>query len=413
MEAELLQAQLQEQGQRVQAHEQLLQGLQQQFQQQQQQHQQLLTQQQQQQQVQPPGNPVAERTYCNVKLPKYDGTDTQFHRFEQGCRNAVQANRWGWPSAGFAVLSALEGSAVDIARSVVPTDYTDLDAFMVALRQLYVSPAFKRKARSEFLTRLQRNGESPTAFHGELKMLFDLAYDPAERNAGQLIEQFVAGLSHRKAYEQLHLMSAGGNLPTGTNPGDYKDVLVLCLSLIAQYDIMEQEQKRRENGGRGEIERLHLAPPLPAAYAPATYIAGPVPMEIGAVGEKFCNFHKSSTHDTKECKALQQGRNAGPGRNVGYDRPTRQYGPRPNQPQGRPTQGRSTTTSTGPKTQGDREKRQPGQTDQCLNCQGFGHFAAQCPSAKYPRKNTWQHRANAISGQDGDNCYTSDDPQEN
>jgi hypothetical protein len=316
---------------------------------------------------------------CNIKLQPYNASRPEdFARFEEAARNAIRANNWQWPTAGYAILGALEGQAIDIARSAKPDDYNSTDDFLVALKELFVSPAHKQKAMVEFMTRIQRSGEDITVYHGLLKDLFERAFEPQERSDRQLINQFIAGMSHVEANKQLHMEQAAGRLPM-----DYKKVLIMASGFISQCQLMTQEAQRRAVGGRVEMASSYQpgvlpqpwvqpTPPLPQLPPPSSPFPAPVPMEIGAVSgpARWCEFHKVTTHNTTECRARKA--QGGPPRS----RPV-QPTQRPRAPQYQPS------AAAPPRTQPAATQR-PIRSDTCGLCGQRGHWRFQCPSKQNP-----------------------------
>ncbi len=325
---------------------------------------------------------------CNVKLPSFNASrPEEYSRFEQAARSAVKANNWQWPAAGHAIVSALEGTAMDMARSTKPEDYTTLEDFFTALRELFLSPSFKKKARAEFVTRIQRPGEDIAVFHGLLKDLWERAYESHERVESYLIDQFIAGISHSEANKQLHMENAAGRLPT-----DYKGVLVRALGVISACQLIAQEEQRRAAGGQVLMDSSyqHPAPVAPPVQTQTQWPA-PVPMEIGAVTgrNKWCEFHRLPSHNTQECYGKK-----------GMRAPSNRQWTRP--PQGPPMHNPRVPDTQGPPKRLIRNSN-------CDNCGGIGHWRNQCPSSPQPRTNQrgGNHQTNAVTNEIEDTTNTN------
>ena len=168
-----------------------------------------------------------------------------YDRFEQNCRMVCQVMGYRVPEVCYAILGQLRGKAADMGRSLVGTerDYADLNAFLLRLRSLFVSPAYQEKARSAFLSRIQQPDESIIAFHGILRSLWEKAYTEAERQEAHLIRQFVAGIQDIRVNERLHL-----------NPqADYNATLAEALRLEGTFEVINIEAKRRNLNGKMNV----------------------------------------------------------------------------------------------------------------------------------------------------------------
>ncbi len=350
-------------------------------------------------------------TRCNVKMPSFNASNPEdYPRFEQAARDAICANRWPWPAAGYAIRSAFEGKALDIARSANPDNFQDTDSFLKALRELFVSPDSKQRAYAQFMARVQAPGEELAVFHSLLQDLWEKAFDKQEQSVPRLIEQFISGLSHQETSTQLRMELANNRLPN-----DYRGVLIQASNIISQYSLIQQDARRKATGGRWPTS--FGIPPSSNWNRPNEQ--GPVPMEIGSVNNtnvnaisnpnfnstKWCAFHNSNTHSGRDCRA-QQNR---PQRTLWcsyHNSPThntndcRMRQAQPNgQPNSRPTSfsGRNPPPGTSrPLQTGIANKPRnsgPTATDKCNNCGGIGHWRTQCPSKAVPSA---QHRTNAV-----------------
>jgi hypothetical protein len=356
-------------------------------------------------------------TRCNIRMPTFNASrPEEYPRFEQAARDAICANRWTWPTAGYAIRSALEGKALDIAKSAKPESYPDCDSFLAALRDLFVSPDSRQKAYAQFMTRIQGPGEELAVYHSLLQDLWEKAFETQERSEARLINQFIAGLSHPEANKQLRMEQAVGRLPT-----DYRSVLIQASNITSQCSLIQQDAQRKAAGGRWSSD-LSIQPPTTWNRVEDQ---GPVPMEIGLVtnaevntvsfqgntSTKYCSFHNSTTHTTQDCRAQRpQGQsptmwcsfhnvsthNTSDCR-VRQAQTNGQTNNRPPNFSGRtPPAGTSRPLQTGinnkPRFANTRGPG-PNPTDKCSNCGGIGHWRAQCPTNSSTSR---QHQTNTV-----------------
>lgn len=358
------------------------------------------------QQPQPAG-PAAPVIRWNLKFDtfSFEGPNPaqDYDRFEQNCRMVCQVMRYNVPEVCYAILGQLRGKAADMGRSLVGTerDYADLNAFLNRLRSLFVSPAYREKARSAFLSRIQQPDESIIAFHGILRSLWEKAYTEAERQEVHLIRQFVAGIQDIRVNEKLHL-----------NPqADYNATLTEALRLEGTFEVINIEAKRRNLNGKMNILQSQT-------FVPASN-NGPEAMEIGNV----------SIHQNR----YPRGRggyytpNRGRGYNNAYSR--NQYRGNYYQSRGRSqyhygSGNRSQSYNNYEKKKEETNKNQPQESvaaiakDECKRCHQKGHWAKNCPKKPWELKNrrgNWKpnhysgRNTNAIGAEDEND---QDDSQE-
>jgi len=128
----------------------------------------------------------------------FEGTDPQadFDNFEQNVRCVIAAMNYPYPQVCNVIIGQMRGTAAHMVRDLVGNyaPYVDLNAFLNRLRQIFVSPAYREKARVEFETRIQKENENTVIYHGAMRALWQRAFPVAERQEPELIGRFVAGL---------------------------------------------------------------------------------------------------------------------------------------------------------------------------------------------------------------------------
>lgn len=285
--------------------------------------------------VVPRGQPRAE-----VRLRNFSGgTPDEYRRWEDHVGRCLQANDWQFPRAAHAILSAFQDKAADMARTLEGAGYANWEALKTDLRRIFMSPSYRNTARAQFENRIQQDGEDLATYHGLLLSLRNSAYEAPDRNEGRLIERFIAGIKDSKLHENLHFLVAAGN-----GPVTYEGALEIALRVKSEWEIIELENRRKKYGGKLDYRKSAMTTPQP--------------MELGAVMNKYCSFHKVNSHNTNECKAKQKagGKVSNQFKNKG--------GFNKNKSQ-----------------QADKGKRTPGPNDKCGKCKGYGHWRRHCPSA--------------------------------
>ena len=325
-----------------------------------------------------------------------------YDRFEQNCRMVCQVMGYQVPEVCYAILGQLRGKAADMGRSLLGTerDYADLDEFLGRLRSLFVSPAYREKARSAFLSRIQQPDESIIAFHGILRSLWEKAYTEAERQEVHLIRQFVAGIQDIRVNERLHL-----------NPqADYNATLAEALRLEGTFEVINIEAKRRSLNGKMNV--------LQSQAFPQASQGGPEAMEIGNVsmhrnprgrGNYHSNQRGRSYHNTysrNHYRGHQQNQSRGRGQT--------RYGPG--------HRGQSSNNSERRKEENPKSQSSDSVSaiakDECRRCHQKGHWARNCtkkPWESNSRRGNWKpnhysgRNTNAIGEEEE---YDANDSQE-
>lgn len=304
----------------------------------------------------------------------YEGANPaqDYDRFEQNVRMVSQVMGYQVPGVCFAIIGQLRGQAADMARSLVGTenDYPNLNTFLNRLRQLFVSPAYQEKARSLFLSRIQRPGETIIGYHGTLRALWEKAYNDDERQEITLVRQFIAGIQDARVNERLHL----------TPPDDYNNALQEALRLEGTYEVIQLEAKRRSMNGRSHMSHTQTF---------STPNNGPQPMEIGNVAFRNNQQQKGMMHPNQ----------FGP-RRFQNQKPNTQW-----QPPSRRDQFTSRVST--PRTpvnrdygfKGNYQNQQRRNTtvaavaqDECLKCHQKGHWAKNCRVKSSIPKRPWEDR---------------------
>ena len=353
-----------------------------------------------------------------IKLNRYahdaqdkDKRTVGFLRWLSHLKHCAHANHWNVQRTIDTALGSLDGVAADTTRAMVRTAdaYDDnAETFFISLTKKFVSATYETVARTRFFQRHQEADESIEVYHGQLAALYEQAYarvdepwryqagadppdpwqanDPVGFRSGRLMEQFVAGIRSYTIKSQLRLSHTLVGIPA-----TYDALLERVMSLEGH-----QEQNAYESKmiGRGKDHTPANKPPPrrdePMDITALTRKVGELEKKyfgqqrgrVGAAnagganrGEKWCTYHKVSSHDSKECRVLRNDPSKRGGqeqRNPGNRQPGAGGGP-PGQ-QGGPPRYNNNQRAAG---QGA-EKLGP----QCRNCKGFGHIYNQCPSPK-------------------------------
>ena len=349
-----------------------------------------------------------------VKLKRYDHSAPEKHkrtvaflRYLTHVRHAAHANQWNLQRTIDSVISSMDGVATDTVKTMrreAAAYNDDFNTFYTQLSKKFVSSNFENVAKSQFLQRKQESDETIEQFHGQLCTLYEVAFsrldepwryeadadppdpwqanDPIGFRSRRLIEAFVSGLRNYKIKENYRLaVSIAGT------PDTYDDCLERVMSLEGNYE---------QNAYESNLNKKHSGP------GPGKAAGGPEPMDIGAlqkrIGElekkygqrgrvgaasggarsdKYCPYHKVTTHDGRECRVLKKKQQEGGSEGKG---------PGGNNPK-QPSTGGSSSGSQ-PRNQGYRQGpgQGPGQGRvQCRVCSGWGHISSSCPSPR-PKK---------------------------
>ena len=228
------------------------------------------------------------RKRSEIKFESFDGKggDSAFMLWSVHVKMVLKSLDLEPPHSLYAIMGALRGDALNIAQTLeekIPT-FTSNESFLAALKNLFVSPAHKHKARADFERRVQNKGESVKVFHGLLLQLFNDSFEEAEREIRQsdLIDHFVAGLRSKQIRAKLHDLKI-----IDLYPQTYSKALDLVLFYQAEKERIELEEARLNMGGR-----------LPPSESKRSE-DGVEPMDIGAVKGKYGARPKWKSHPNK------------------------------------------------------------------------------------------------------------------
>lgn len=295
----------------------------------------------------------------SLKFQTYTGEAgdvfADFLRFEQNVRLVSTVMNYKMPTVATAILGQLRGRAADIGRALRDreAEYATLDAFLDKLRSLFVSPAYREKARAAFLSRKQGHDESIIVFHGILLALHEAAYAEADRQVATLIRQFISGLKNPEIVKQLII----------GKPATYQEALESALKWEGDLDIVALTLQWQKKGGSGVLSHSIAGTPSNPGNGYGE------PMEIGAVG-------RGRGRAGRGRKIRPPGRRTSSVRTRSMTRPTRstnvfalqtQTRFRGRNPQRAPSVGPSRSVSA----------VRPG-TGNCFNCNKPGHWAREC-----------------------------------
>jgi hypothetical protein len=223
----------------------------------------------------------------DVKLDTFDGKESSnFLQWSFHVDMTLKSVDLKPPHSLYAIMGALRGQALDIARNLQNQIYTyeSNATFLAALKILFVSPAHKHQARAQYEQRVQGKGESIKVFHGLLQQLHNDAFDIEDRREPDIINHFVAGLRDRSLRLNVHNLNVIGHFPD-----TYSKVLDICLYYMAEKE-------------RVDIETLRLNTGNPIVQKTTSHISNGVePMEIGS-----CRIHKEASHSDSECFTQKQ-----------------------------------------------------------------------------------------------------------
>ena len=354
-----------------------------------------------------------------VKLKRYDHAapdknkrTVNFLRYLTHLKHAAHANGWTLQKTIDSAISNMDGVATDTIKTMrreAATYNDDFNTFYTALSKKFVASNFENVAKSQFLQRKQESDESIEQFHGQLCTLYEVAFarldepwryqadaeppdpwqanDPIGFRSRRLIEAFVSGLRNYKIKDHYRLAAS----IAGT-PETYDACLERVMSLEGnlEQNAYESGQAKKYSAGnkttQGGPEPMDIGAlqkrigELEKRYGgPRGRIGGVGAGSGGNRSEKYCPYHKCTTHDGKECRVIKRRQEEGQeGRGPGGNNPRQ------------PPSGSSTGSqprdkyNQGNRRGSDRQGQSQGQHrgPQCRNCNGYGHIASQCPSPK-------------------------------
>ena len=120
------------------------------------------------------------------------------------------------PRSLLVVIGALRGDALKVAGRLVETidHYASNDEFFKRLRDIFVTPAHRDRARAEFMKRVQKKDESIKLYHGLVGQLYNDAFTEDERSERIKIDRFVDGIRNRYIREKIYdSANFGDNFP--------------------------------------------------------------------------------------------------------------------------------------------------------------------------------------------------------
>lgn len=298
----------------------------------------------------------------------FEGPDPQadFDNFEQNVRCVIAAMNYPYPEVCNVIVGQMRGTAAQMVRDIVGNyqPYPDLNAFLNRLRQIFVSPAYREKARVEFETRIQKETENTVIYHGAMRALWQRAFPVAERQEQELIRRFIAGLRNRKVNEGMHLL----------NIANYREAIQEAMRLEATYEIINIEAKRRQNGGVGMLPNTTATGNQAGAQAE--------PMEIGNLSMQQRNKKGYNNKNQGQRKNYSSSNY----RNKGY-------------------QGQNYQRKPFDKNKPKRNQMEVNNVnkDECLECGGKGHWAYECTTKQKKQKfrNSQNNQRQNYSGNKG------------
>lgn len=308
----------------------------------------------------------------------YEGTDPQsdFDNFEQNVRVVTAAMQYPFPAVCNAIIGQMRGTAAQMVRDLAGNydQYHDLNEFLDRLRQIFVSPAYREKARAAFESRRQMKNETIIAFHGILRSLWEKSFPVEERQVATLTRQFISGLRNHKIVEKL----------IDQQPETYEAALQEAMRLEGNSEILNMIIRRQQGEDSGSLHQQF--PSKSGVQSHQNQITNvpsnaPEPMEIGNI-----SYHK-------------QGSNYPHGRGKGRGFHQSQRGRNKNQSYKPHYKNGSYSHQVGSynhqfnhQTYPQKDNAKSTSKDECLACGGKGHWAKECPTKrKQNKRGTFNH----------------------
>lgn len=219
--------------------------------------------------------PSQSQTTRPPPLPEYNGEADKFDDFAFRAKMALKASNCNPPSSLYAIMAALNGSAVAMAKTLfvkIP-DFDNNDDFFKDLRKIFVSPAHIAISRAKFERRIQQPYEKLATYHGLLKSLFMESYESDEIKSDTiLIDKFISGLRNPRLRSKMLDLKV-----IDLHPKSYEECLTRAMGFMAQSETFFNGWEHNK----------------------------PEPMEIGAMkgknNDKWCKTCNKLGHEDKDC----------------------------------------------------------------------------------------------------------------
>lgn len=227
--------------------------------------------------VQPAPAPVHIH-YRGIQFAEFDAEgknpEVDFETWEQRIRLVCGAQGYIYNETLIqAILALFKGRAALMVRSLGHdiAELGTLDILLGRLRQIFVSPAYRDKARAAFHGHTQQKGESLLAFWATLQSLYDRAFDANDRNERILIRQFVSSIANEEIMKQLLLQN--------NEDATYQEVLDEAMRIEGTLELVQLHKIRLAHGGQMQTQPNMMM--FPTTSRGASGAGGVVPMDIG------------------------------------------------------------------------------------------------------------------------------------
>ncbi len=323
--------------------------------------------------------PPRQRT-AKLEWPKYSAAQGEdFAVFERKIRNIQMDGYLGEQQIILGALQGLQGKAATMAMSMsnnIDAYPNGLEGFLTTLRLIFKTPAHASMARTRFDSAMQKPTESIREYHGRLKGIWMDAYQE-EEEPWRFTQPIVPPQGRHVADTPgLHSARLMEKFITGirdtTVRGSVRDSVYMKGPIETYTEALERAMQFQANAERLIIEakRLKYGANMAERFS-ETYDQAPAtkkkdesePMELGNIRtEKYCKFHKSTRHDTTECRAAK--------RQATADSET--------QPGAKP----KTESQWSQRRSQDTTAKDRSASWRCFRCNEKGHGKKQCPLNK-------------------------------